>query len=164
MAAGLGLPGSHRPSGRSGRERGLRWRRVRRGGAFCAFGARGAVGQARSLRDGPARQRPKTGRGARRGGILSGVGRLGAISRFAGDGQRLGTRLGPLRRLRASVARAALSRGGEGPANSFAKAASQNCRTAQTWRAIDRGSLCSSASQLHALLLADPGTTKTIKW
>ena len=53
-------------------------------------------------------------------GAVSGVGRLAAISRFAGDGQRLGTRLGPLRRLRASVTRAARPRGGEGRANSFA--------------------------------------------
>ena len=53
-------------SGPSGRERGLRGRRVRRRGAFCAFGARGAVGHARSGWDGPAAAENGS-RGAREG-------------------------------------------------------------------------------------------------
>ena len=65
---------------------------------------------------------PRSGRKRVEGrtGGLSGVGRLGAISRFAGDGRRLGARLGALWCLRASVTRAALSGGGEGPADCFA--------------------------------------------
>ena len=50
---------------------------------------------------------------------MSGSGHLDLISRFAGDGWRLMARLGALCHRRASVTRAALSRGGDGPANGF---------------------------------------------
>ena len=79
----------------------------------CAWCGRSAAEPPGWARSGPKRVEGRSE-------AVSGVGRLAAISRFAGDGQRLGTRLGPLRRLRASVARAALPRVGEGPGNSFA--------------------------------------------
>ena len=104
-------------SGPSGRER-----------VFEGDGCVGAAPFARSERvvrsvtRGAFGMAPQPGRKRVEGrtGGLSGVGRLGAISRFAGDGRRLGARLGALCYLRASVTRAALSGGGEGPADCFA--------------------------------------------